>query len=84
MKRFVIVGQGLAGTCLAWALKEKGADFLLIDREVAAGSSRVAAGLVNPVTGKGINPSWRVGEYLNLAVDFYRLLEKQRQMFLLA
>lgn len=72
---WTIVGQGLAGTCLAWELQKRGADFKLIDRE-NGGSSRVAAGLVNPVTGKNFEPSHRIAEFLPEAVEFYLAVEK--------
>ena len=32
----------------------------------------MAAGLINPVTGQNFSPSWRLGEFLPEAVDFYR------------
>ncbi len=69
-----IVGQGLAGTCLAWALWKRGARFEIVDRGWG-GSSRVAAGLVNPVTGKNFEPSWRIAEFLPEALEFYREME---------
>lgn len=70
-----IVGQGLAGTCLAWALWQRGEKFTLIDRG-AGGSSRVAAGMVNPITGKNFEPSWRIAEFLPEALAFYGEVEK--------
>lgn len=69
-----IVGQGLAGTCLAWELWKRGASFMLADRE-RGGSSRVAAGLINPVTGKNFEPSARIAEFLPEALDFYTEVE---------
>lgn len=66
----IIVGQGLAGTCLAWAFWKRGVEFRIVDRG-AGGSSRVAAGLVNPVTGKNFEPSWRIAEFLPEALAFY-------------
>lgn len=66
-----IIGQGLAGTCLAWRLLERGAAFEIIDRE-NGGSSRVAAGLINPITGKNFEPSWRIDEFLPEAISFYQ------------
>lgn len=41
------------------------------------GSSRVAAGMVNPVTGKNFEPSWRIADFLTDALDFYATLEKR-------
>lgn len=48
-----IVGLGLAGSLLAWELARLGRDPLVID-DGRDGSSRVAAGLVNPITGPRI------------------------------
>ncbi|HEY9156184.1 MAG TPA: FAD-dependent oxidoreductase, partial [Opitutaceae bacterium] len=72
---FQIIGQGLAGTCLAWALFEREVPFELLDRE-RGGSSRVAAGLINPVTGMRFEPSWRIDEFLPEAIAFYESLER--------
>jgi glycine/D-amino acid oxidase-like deaminating enzyme len=71
---WTIVGQGLAGTCLAWELWGRKVDFKMVDRETG-GSSRVAAGLVNPVTGKNFEPTPRVGELLPEALEFYAGIE---------
>lgn len=72
--KWTIVGQGLAGTCLAWQLLKRGVEFTLIDR--GGGSSRVAAGMVNPITGKNFEPSWRIAEFLPEALAFYAEVEK--------
>ncbi len=71
-----IVGQGLAGTCLAWELWWRGAEFQMIDRGTG-GSSRIAAGLINPVTGKNFGPSWRIAEFLPEALGFYAKVEAE-------
>ncbi len=49
---------------------------MLIDRGVG-GSSRVAAGMVNPITGKNFEPSWRIAEFLSDALEFYAEVEKR-------
>lgn len=46
---------------------------MLVDR--GGGSSRVAAGMVNPVTGKNFEPSWRIAEFLPEALAFYADVE---------
>lgn len=76
--KWTIVGQGLAGTCLAWKLWQRGVDFRIVDRG-CGGSSRVAAGMVNPLTGKNFEPSWRIGEFLPVALAFYAEVEAQIQ-----
>jgi glycine/D-amino acid oxidase-like deaminating enzyme len=49
--------------------------FILVDRGVG-GSSRVAAGMVNPITGKNFEPSWRIAEFLPEALAFYAEVER--------
>ncbi|MEP4078672.1 NAD(P)/FAD-dependent oxidoreductase [Haloferula sp.] len=66
-----IVGQGLAGCCLGWHLHWRGEDFRAFEDGRKGAASQVAAGLLNPVTGKNFEPSWRIGDFLPEAVDFY-------------
>src|SRR5215831_5042312 len=73
---FVVIGQGLAGTTLAWELRRRGFRVLVVDRE-AGGSSRIAAGLITPVTGKRLAKSWRWDELYPAALAFYRSLEAE-------
>jgi glycine oxidase len=73
----LIVGQGLAGSTLAWALRERGVSVFVIDREEQVTSSKVAAGLMTSVTGQRLVPSWRWNELWPAAVDFYRGFEAQ-------
>ena len=74
---FLIIGQGLAGSTLAVELLNHGKSILVVDRQDGGGSTRVAAGLITPLTGKGMNPAWRQEECLQKAKVFYRDLEKQ-------
>ena len=71
---FVIIGQGLAGTALAWQLRRRGRGVLVVDRE-RGGCSRFAAGLLTPVTGKRLAKSWRWDELFPAAEAFYRAAE---------
>jgi glycine oxidase len=73
---FLIIGQGLAGTCLAWRLMERGRTFLIVDRDEAVTSSKIAAGLVTPITGMRLNLNWRYDTLHPEAVAFYQ--EKER------
>lgn len=74
--KWVIVGQGLAGTCLAWEFWQRNVPFTMMDRG-HGGCSRIAAGMVNPITGKNFEPSWRIGEFLPDAKAFYKKVENQ-------
>jgi len=73
---YLIIGQGLAGSALAMALLDQGASVLVVDREDSYSASRVAAGLITTVAGKGMNPSWRQSVYLPEAMAYYRALEE--------
>ncbi|MGD8592923.1 MAG: FAD-dependent oxidoreductase [Gammaproteobacteria bacterium] len=73
----IIVGQGLAGSMLAWHLLQKHVRVVVIDDHHRGSSSSVAAGLVNPITGKRLVKSWNVEQCLPAAVRFYRRLEAQ-------
>lgn len=69
-----IIGQGLAGTCLAWEFLRRGVPFRIVDAG-HGGSSRIAAGLINPITGKNFEPSWRIEEFHPQAISFFREIE---------
>lgn len=71
----VIIGQGLAGTTLAWHLLWRGARCLVIDRDEAVTSSKIAGGLMTPVTGQRLVPTWRLHDVWPAAVEFYRRVE---------
>ena len=75
--RILIIGGGLAGTTLGWRLHERGLPFLIVDRDEPLTSSKVAAGLVTPITGMRLSLSWRFGELSPEALAFYRSLESK-------
>lgn len=68
----LIVGQGLAGTTLALQLHRAGIPFLIVDNPNISRSSRIAAGLFNPVVFKRMNLGWRTHDCLKEAISFYR------------
>lgn len=73
----LIVGQGLAGTLLSWFLGQEGLRVVHVDRGHQHASSRVAAGLMNPITGRRYVKSWRFDDLLPVALRTYRQLEKE-------
>lgn len=77
----LIIGQGLAGSLLAWQLLREGLSILVID-DGAQNASQVAAGLINPITGQRLVKSAHVDELLPLAMACYReLAEVFKQTF---
>ena len=71
---FIIVGQGLAGTLLAHDLIELEKSVIIIDTHLKASASRVAAGLINPISMKRCIPAMP-SNYLTTAFNRYSDLE---------
>ena len=72
---FIIVGQGLAGSCLALHLIEQGAKVMVIDQEKKHTSSWAAAGLYNPITGRKMVKTWMADELFPYLQQFYVKVE---------
>lgn len=68
----LIVGQGLAGSLLGWALERAGIEFAIADAGTERAASTVAAGLINPITGRRLVKSWGVDVLLPQAAQMYR------------
>jgi glycine oxidase len=75
-KNILIVGVGLAGSCLAHRLLELGDHITVLDRGENHATA-VAAGMVNPMVFRRMNKSWRLDEFLPEAKEFYISLEKK-------
>ncbi len=73
---YIIVGQGLAGTTLAWSLYKEKIPFVIIDNHHQHCASKVAAGLYNTVVFKRMVKSWMVDDLLPVADDFYAYCEE--------
>ncbi len=74
---YIIVGHGIAGSLLGYFLEREGASCLYIDSPQQIGSTQVAAGIINPITGRRFVKSWRVDSLLPTAQELYRQLEKE-------
>lgn len=76
---FLLIGQGLAGSALGYRLKKAGNKIKLIDLPHENKSSRVAAGLYNPVTGRKMVKTWNADLLFPEIQPFYRELEEITQ-----
>lgn len=70
---FLLVGQGLAGSLLAWEMIRQGYRVMLIDNG-EENASQAAAGLINPVSGQRLAKSFLADELLPAAWRCYRQL----------
>ena len=73
---FLIIGQGISGTFLSWFLQRANRSFIVIDNGHKHAASRVASGIINPVTGRRIVKTWMIDELMPFALQHYELLGK--------
>lgn len=73
---YIIVGSGLAGIAFCEELKAHNKSFIVFDNS-SQQSSTVAGGLYNPVVLKRFTPVWKSREQLDLAIPFYKRIEKR-------
>lgn len=77
MKNFLIIGQGVAGSFLAWELLKRDKQILIVDDDHARSSSMISAGIINPITGKRFALTEGFDLFYAYALTTYRELETQ-------
>jgi glycine/D-amino acid oxidase-like deaminating enzyme len=68
---YLIVGQGLCGTLLSRSLMKAGKSVIVIDDDKPFTATKVASGVINPVTGRRIVRTWKIEELLPYALKVY-------------
>ncbi len=68
---YIIVGQGISGSFLSWNLIKAGKQVLVIDQSTPFTASKVASGVINPVTGRRIVQTWEIETLMPFAVEAY-------------
>ena len=71
---YLIIGQGISGTWLSYYLEKANKSFIVIDNDQPNSASRVAAGIINPVTGRRIVKTWMIDELLSFLIPAYEEL----------
>lgn len=71
----LILGQGLAGTLIGYRFEKAGHTVHYVDAPAQQAASAVAAGIVNPITGRRFVKSWRIDELIPEAKALYTQLE---------
>lgn len=81
---YIVVGQGLAGTLLAYCLLKKNCRVVVIESDNkrqsdfgGQASSGNAAGIINPITGKRFVKSWMIDALLPVARQTYQDIEQE-------
>lgn len=76
---FLLIGQGIAGTLLSYRLIGAGKKVYVIDQPEKNNSSRVAAGLFNPVTGRNMVKTWDADLIFPEIKHLYQQMEQALQ-----
>src|SRR3954468_13152651 len=68
---YIIVGQGLAGSALAWELMQRGKSLLVFADPGSNRASAVGARLFNPITGRVLTKTWMAETIFPFMDSFY-------------
>lgn len=73
---YLIIGQGLSGTFLSWHLLNAGCSVMVIDKPNTFSASKVASGVINPITGRRLVRTWEIETLMPFAVEAYHQFGK--------
>jgi glycine/D-amino acid oxidase-like deaminating enzyme len=79
----LIIGQGICGSLLSWYLYREGQSFMVLDEERENSPSRIAAGVINPVTGRRYSYTWMIDELIPFVQQAYEQMEQQLNISLI-
>ena len=71
----LIIGQGLTGSLLALELLEQGHTIHVIDNHHHSSATKIAAGILNPLTGPRLSLTWPSPSHLQKSLAHYQKLE---------
>lgn len=74
---YLIIGQGLAGSLMAYDLIGRGKKVIVFDQPSMNQSSSVAAGLYNPITGRRFSKTWIADKLFPFLLEYYSQVEKK-------
>lgn len=69
---YIIVGQGLCGSFLSHYLQIAGCTYIVIDNNKTNTSSKIASGIINPITGRRFVKTWMIDELMPFAIEAYK------------
>ena len=75
MTKYIIVGQGLAGTLLAYQMHKNKIPFKIICDPKQKAASEIAAGLINPLVFKRLTKSWMADTLFPVMYETYAEIE---------
>ncbi len=69
---YIILGQGVSGTFLSYYLYKAGKKIVVIDDAQTFTASKIASGVINPITGRRVVRTWMIDEIMPFAANAYR------------
>src|SRR5258708_836861 len=72
---YLIIGNCLAGSTLAWELLHRGKSVRVFDKSTDNRASAVASGIFNPITGRYMTKTWKADEVFPFFRKFYSMAE---------
>jgi glycine/D-amino acid oxidase-like deaminating enzyme len=74
---YLIIGQGICGTWLSYYLLCENKSVFVIDDADKLAASKIASGLINPVTGRRVVTTWMADKLLPFVWNEYNTIEKK-------
>lgn len=68
---YLIIGQGICGSFLSRDLLKAGRSVMVIDESLPFTASKVASGVINPITGRRMVKTWEIDKLMPFAVQAY-------------
>jgi glycine/D-amino acid oxidase-like deaminating enzyme len=76
-QKYLVVGQGLAGSVLLYQLEQNNIDFDVIDNNHEASGSMAAGGIMHPMSFRRLILAWRALELIEEATEFYQTIQQE-------
>ena len=76
---YLILGQGICGSWMAHYLQKEGKKVMVIDNQKEQTASRIASGVINPVTGRRVVKTWMIDEIMSVASEAYQQFQEEHQ-----
>ncbi len=70
--QILIIGQGLSGSWLSYYLQLLNIDCIVLDENKTNTASKVASGIINPVTGLRYAKTWMIDEAMPFSIQAYQ------------
>ena len=73
---YIIVGQGICGTMLSYFMLQQNISHVVFDESLMNTASKVASGVINPITGRRFVKTWMIDELMPFAKNTYQSIEQ--------